>query len=236
MALLVWELAARQAGPLLLPTPGEVLGALWRERSRLLGATGQTAMAAELGLSLAILTGISTAAVSFSSRFGGGVLAPWLVALQVVPIVAIAPLLVVWLGYGLPVATTTAWLASVYPVHAATRTGLGAPSQDQVDLLRLYGATPLRVLRDLRLMAALPALFAGFRVAAGLSVIGAIIGEFQGSNGVPPTLGQLVVYTARSAKTDLCFAAIVCAAGLAASLQAGISVLERVAIGGWYGR
>ncbi len=236
VALGMWAIAAHFAGPLLLPTPAAVLGSLVKDLPRLIGAAGQTALAALLGLGIAMALGLATSMVSYSSRVGGALLAPWLLALQVVPIVAIAPLLVVWLGYGLPVATTTAAIAAVYPVYSAGRTGLAAPSRDQVDLLRLYGASPYRVLVDVRLRAALPALFAGLRVAAGLAVIGAIIGEFVGSNGVPPTLGQLVVASARSARTDLCFAAIVCAGALAATLQLGISALERVMIGGWYGR
>jgi NitT/TauT family transport system permease protein len=236
LALAVWAIAAHVSGPLLLASPDAVALALWTDRARLAGAAGQTTLAAVLGLALAVTTGLVTSMLSFSSRVAGALLNPWLLALQVVPIVAIAPLLVVWLGYGLPVAVATAFIASVYPVHAAGRTGFSAPSQDQVDLLRLYGASPWQVLRDLRLKAALPALFAGLRVAAGLAVIGGIIGEFVGSNGVPPTLGQLVVYAARSARTDLCFAAITLAGVLAAGLQAGIGVLERAWIGGWYGR
>ena len=234
LAIVVWALAAHAAGPLLLASPGAVAGALWTERVRLLGAAGQTTLAALSGLTLAVAVGLATSIASFSSRIAGALLNPWLLALQVVPIVAVAPLLVVWLGYGLPVAATTAFIASVYPLHAAGRTGLLAPSQDQIDVLRLYGATRWQVTRDLRLKAAWPALFAGLRIAAGLAVIGAIIGEFVGSNGVPPTLGQLVVYSARSARTDLCFAAITLAGALAACLQGAIGVLERASIGRWY--
>lgn len=236
VAIGAWAIASEVAGPLLLPSPIAVMHSLVNDASRLGPAAGQTTLAALTGLGVATLLGLTTSMVSFSSRVGGALLAPWLLALQVVPIIAIAPLLVVWLGYGLPVATTTAIIAAVYPVYSAGRTGLGAPSQDQVDLLRLYGASPFRVLVDVRLRAALPALFAGLRVAAGLAVIGAIIGEFVGSNGVPPTLGQMIVASARSARTDLCFAAIVWAGVLAAVLQVGITALEKGMIGRWYGR
>jgi NitT/TauT family transport system permease protein len=236
LAALFWTLAAKAAGPLLLPSPSAVIGSLIQDHERLFVAVQQTTLAALAGLSIAALVGLATATASFSSRTVGALLSPWLLALQVVPIVAIAPLLVVWLGYGLPVAVTTAFIASIFPVHSAGRSGLLAASQDQVDLLRLYGASSLQILLQLRLRLALPGLFAGFRVAAGLAVIGAIIGEFVGSNGVPPTLGQLVVYSARSARTDLCFAAIVCAGLLAACLQAAIAALERAMIGRWYGK
>ena len=118
---------------------------------------------------------------------------------------------------------------------AATRTGLVAPGQELVDLLRLYGASRVRELWLLRLPAALPAAFAGLRTAAGLAVIGAIVGEFVGSNGSPPTLGWLVVYAARSARMDLCFAAIVVAAALALTLHGALRLVEERAIGRWYG-
>lgn len=236
LAALIWAVAAHRAGPLLLPSPGAVAAALVSERARLFEAALQTGLAAVAGLGIAVAIGLVASLAAFASRAASAVLAPWMLALQVVPIVAIAPLLVVWLGYGLPVSLTTAVFASIFPVYSAGRTGLGAASRDQVDVLRLYGASPLQILLQLRMPLALPALFAGLRVAAGLAVIGAIIGEFVGSNGVPPTLGQTVVYAARSARTDVCFAAIAYAGLLAASLQAGIAALERAWIGAWYGR
>jgi NitT/TauT family transport system permease protein len=162
-------------------------------------------------------------------------LVPYTVLLQIVPIVAIAPMLVIWLGYGTRVAATTAAIAAFYPVYSAATTGLRAPSQELVDLLRLYGASRPQELWLLRLPAALPSLFAGLRTAAGLAVIGAIVGEFVGSNGAPPTLGWLVMFSARSARTDLCFAAIACAAAIALTLHGALRLAERRAIGRWYG-
>ncbi len=235
VGLLVWLAAADRMGPLLLPEPQAVLRALWTERARLSVATGQTALAATIGLAIASLGAVLTALAAWSSRGLARALLPYITLLQVVPIVAVAPLLVVWLGYGPPVAATTAAIAAFYPVYSAASTGLRAPGSDLVDLLHLYGAPPLRVLWDLRLPAALPALFSGLRTAAGLSVIGAIVGEFVGSNGIPPALGQVVVASARSARMDLCFAAIVAAGALALSLHAVLRFAEHRAIGKWYG-
>ncbi|HND32474.1 MAG TPA: ABC transporter permease subunit, partial [Myxococcota bacterium] len=138
-------------------------------------------------------------------------------------------------GYGSTVALVTASIASFYPVYAATATGLMAPSVEQVDLLRLYGAGRAQELWYLRLPAALPALFSGLRTAAGLSVIGTIVGEFVASNGLPPTLGFLVISGARAARTDLSFAAVVCAGALAMVFSALLGMLERRLIGRWYG-
>lgn len=231
----LWELLAWRAGPLLLASPHAVAATLWAERSRLAEATGQTALGALGGLLLATALGLAIAIGSWASRSLHLALLPWTTFLQVVPIVAVAPLLVVWLGYGVGVAVTTSVIAAFYPVYSAAVTGLRSPSPDLVDLLRLYGAPRWRELTDLRLPAALPALFSGLRTAGGLAVIGGIIGEFVGSNGLPPTLGQTIVYAARSARTDLCFAAIACSGVLALVVQLVIRTAERRLVGRWFG-
>ncbi len=233
--LVLWAVLAERAGPLLLAGPVEVAGALVSGRAQLAGATLRTAISAVGGLGLAAVLGVALAVGAWWSRTLRAALLPYTVVLQVVPIVAIAPLLVVWLGYGTAVALTTAVIAAFYPIYSAATTGLAAPARELVDLLTLYGAGRSRELLLLRLPAALPSLFSGLRSAAGLSVIGAIVGEFVGSNGYPPTLGYLVVYSARSARPDLCFAAIVCAAALALTQHAALRFVETRAIGRWYG-
>lgn len=233
--LVLWGLLAERAGPLLLAGPADVARALLAEHERLAEATLRTALSAVGGLALAAALGVLLAVGAWWSRALRAALLPYTVVLQVVPIVAIAPLLVVWLGYGTAVALTTAVIAAFYPVYSAATTGLAAPARELVDLFALYGAGRGRELWLVRLPAALPALFSGLRSAAGLSVIGAIVGEFVGSNGFPPTLGYLVVFSARSARPDLCFAAIACAAALALAQHAVLRLLEARAIGRWYG-
>jgi NitT/TauT family transport system permease protein len=230
-----WSLLAAWAGPLLLPRPTDVLAALAADPERLGRALAETGLAAFGGLGIAALAGVLAAAAGWWSRVLRQALTPWTVLVQVVPIVAIAPLLVVWLGYGLGVALCTASIAAFYPVYAAAQSGLRAPSADLVDLFRLIGASRLQELVQLRAWAALPSLFAGFRTAAGLAVIGAIVGEFVGSNGVPPTLGYTVLVASRSARPDQAFAAIFLAAALALGLGLAIGALERRVIGRWYG-
>lgn len=230
-----WNALAGAVGPLLLPTPAAVLGAIVDERGRLAVALGQTAIAAGAGLGVAFAAGVGGAILAWLSGAARVALLPWTTLVQVVPIVAIAPLLVVWLGYGPPVAATTAAVAAFYPVYSAAGTGLRAPGPELEDLLRLYGASRLRALVDLHLPAALPALFSGLRSAAGLAVIGAIVGEFVGSNGVPPALGQVVMAAARSARLDLCFAAVVAAAALALAFHLVLLLLERRWVAPWYG-
>lgn len=234
--VVAWHLAAAQLGPLLLPTPAAVAAAILDERGRLVEALAHTASAAMGGLLLATTLAMLAAIVSWASAAVRVALVPYTVLVQVIPIVAVAPLLVVWLGYGKGVAVCTAAIASFYPVFSAAWTGIRAPGQDLVDLFRLYGASRLQELWRLRLPASLPATFSGLRSAGGLAVIGGIVGEFVGSNGFPPTLGQLVVYTARSAELDLCFAAIAAAAALALVVNTTLAAIERRVIGSWYGR
>lgn len=235
LGLLLWIVVAWRMGPLLLPQPDAVIVAAWGERARLGHATVQTALAALLGLGAATFGGVLAAVLTWRSRLLQRALTPYTVLIQVIPIVAIAPLLVVWFGYGRTVAATTAGIAAFYPVFAAAGTGLVAPGPELVDLLRLYGAGPWAELRLLRFPAALPSLLSGLRSAAGLAVIGAIVGEFVGSNGSPPTLGWLVVYSARAAETALCFAAIGAASLLALAFHLVLRFTEARAIGRWYG-
>lgn len=233
--LVLWALLAAQVGPLLLAGPLDVVRAFGSDGGRLAEASFRTALGAVGGLLAATFLGLTLAIGAWWSATLRAALLPYTVLLQVVPIIAIAPLLVVWLGYGLGVSLTTAVIAAFYPVYSGATTGLRAPGRELVDLLHLYGASRAQQLWLLRLPAALPALFSGLRAAAGLSVIGAIVGEFVGSNGYPPTLGYLVVFSARSARLDLCFAAITASAVLAVGMHLALRWLERRAIGRWYG-
>lgn len=233
--LLVWAVLAHRAGPLLLPAPEAVADALWSEREKLARAAWETGVAAVGGLVVAGALGVAAAAAAWWSRGLRLALLPYTVLVQVIPIVAIAPMLVVWLGYGRGVAGFTAAIASFYPIYSAAGTGLLAPSTDLVDLYRLLGASRFAELRGLRAWAALPALFSGLRTAGGLAVIGAIVGEFIGSNGSPPSLGFTVLFATRSARMEVAFAAVVVAGALALALSAGIGALERRLIGRWYG-
>lgn len=230
-----WWLVALDAGPLLVPTPTEVALATAAHAERLLVASMHTAVATLLGLLAATALGLAAAVAGWWSRPLALGLLPYTVAVQIVPIVAVAPLLVVWLGYGTAVAAGTAAIAAFYPVYAAAQAGLLAPSAELVDLFTLYRVPRHVELWRLRLPASLPTLFSGLRSAAGLAVIGAIVGEFVGSNGLPPTLGYLVVFSSRSANLALCFAAVAAAGALALFLHGALALLHRLTVARWYG-
>lgn len=229
-----WALSA-QYPPAILPSPAEVAQVSLEKADTLATATAYTAAASLAGLFAAVVLGVGGAMLFQRSRWLEAALYPYAVLVQTIPIVAIAPLLVVWLGYGLPPAIASAAIVAFFPVLTAANLGLRSASAEQVELFRLYGASWWQSLVLLRLPGALPFLFSGLRTAAGLSVIGAIVGEFVGSNGFPPSLGYLVLRSARSADTGLTFGAIFAAAALALLFFVIVRQLERQVIGAWHG-
>ena len=229
-----WALSLRYP-PVLLPSPAEVAQAAWTGRDRLLEATWHTALSSAGGLLIAGVFGLGGGVLFLRSRWLEAALYPYALLVQTVPIVAIAPLLVVWLGYGAPVAVTTAAIVAFFPILTAANVGLRSVSEEQVELLTLYGAGWWQQLIKLRLPGSLPYLLSGLRTAVGLSVIGAIIGEFVGSNGVPPTLGYLVLQSSRSAQTGTTFAAIFFATALALAAFGLVRLAEARLIDPWHG-
>ena len=221
--------------PFLLAGPGAVLQAMAQHASVLATAAATTGSAALAGLALASLVGLALGGLFTASRVAERALYPYALLVQTVPVIAIAPLLVVWLDYGWWVSTVSAAIVSFFPLLTGAHVGLRATDPDQLFLLRLYGASPLQQLKMLRLPAALPHILAGLRTAGGLSVIGAVVGDFVGSNGQPPSLGYIVLKAAASADVARSFAAVVVSAILALALFASTRALERYTIGAWHG-
>ncbi len=230
-----WAVLASRYPPVLLPSPHEVLQASISGAPTLIEATATTAIASLIGMLIAVGFGLLGAMLFSRSKWLEAALYPYALLLQTVPIVAIAPLLVVWLGYGIPPAVASAAIVSFFPVLTAANLGLRSTPSEQVELFALYRAGFLSTLLHLRLPSALPFLFTGLRTAAGLSVIGAIVGEFVGSNGFPPSLGFVVLRSARSADTATSFAAIFAAAALALIFFSAVRLLEKLSIGRWHG-
>lgn len=232
--LLGWAALAARAPEVLLPGPLDVAGAAVDKAGLLLRSALSTAGSAGLGLLIGSAVGLGLGVAFLWSRALELAVYPYALLLQTLPVVAVAPLLVVWLGYGAPVAVASAALVSFFPMLTAAHVGLLGVDPEQVELFRLVGASRLQELRWLRAPAASPALFAGLRTAAGLSVIGAIVGEFVGSNGEPPSLGYLVLRSARSADTALTFAAVFAAAGLAGLVYWAARAAEARWLGPWH--
>jgi len=236
LGLVAWAALASRLPEALLPGPAAVAQAAWARGPELLGAALMTGGCALLGLVISLLLGVLVAVGFLRWRALELALYPWALLIQTLPVVAVAPLLVVWLGYGRPVSVAATVLVCFFPLLTALHVGLRAATPAQVELFSLLGAGFWTTLLRLRAPAALPQVFAGLRTAAGLCVVGAVVGEFVGSNGVPPSLGSMVLRAARSADTATSFAAIGAASGLAVLFFGLVRWLEDRAIGAWAGR
>lgn len=223
--LIVWAFSIR---PFLLPTPLAVAEAVVREWPRLLSATFSTALAAGGGFLAAAVLGVLLGSVLSASRLLERGFYPLTLLLQMVPLVALAPILVLWFGYGLRSAIASAAIVAIFPVIANTLGGLRSVDRELEELFTLCRAGPLSRWWRLRLPAAVPSIVTGLRIAAGLAVIGAVVGEFVSAYaGDRAPLGMVIVSAMREFRTDLMFGAI----GLAAVV--GFVLFGIVNAAGW---
>jgi NitT/TauT family transport system permease protein len=235
--LAVWEGLVRALGvqAFLLPPPSAVLTAAVHDGWELAASAWVTAEAALIGFGLSALMGILVAVVLASSRMLERALYPYTLFLQTVPIVAVAPLLVLWFGPGQRAVAASAFIVSVFPVIANTLSGLRSVEPALRDMFRLYGARRLATLFKLELPGALPNIFTGLRIASGLAVIGAIVGEFvAGFSEGAAGLGILVLAAYRQLRTDLMFAAVLCASGLGIVLFGAVSLAGTRLLRRWH--
>ncbi|MCK6593379.1 MAG: ABC transporter permease [Polyangiaceae bacterium] len=235
--LALWEgLAFALSIPLfLLPPPSDIALAAVKSAEILALAALTTTRAALTGFGLSAAIGVLVAVILASSRSLERAFYPYTVFLQTVPIVAVAPLLVIWFGAGIRAVTVSAFIVSVFPVIANTLAGLRSVEPPLRDLFRLYGAGRLATLLKLEIPSALPNIVTGLRVASGLSVIGAIVGEFvAGYSEGAAGLGILVLSSYRQLRTDLLFAAVLSASALGLSLFGAINLAGYLLLRRWH--
>lgn len=221
--LAVWQLGVWGSGiaPFLLPSPAEVAAAWWGHRGYLLGHAGTTAAEIALGLAIGVTVGAASALVIATLASARRWLLPMLVVSQAVPVFAIAPLLVLWLGYGMASKVAMAALIIYFPVAVTFLDGLRRTEPGWIELARVMTADrhPWAVLLRVRMPAALPALASGLRVAAAAAPIGAVVGEWVGSSS---GLGYAMLHANGRMQTDLMFAALATLAVLALALYFGL--------------
>lgn len=234
LALLLgwWLLCMVSALPAyVLPTPWQVAGAAWEHRTALWTALATTGLSAALGFGLAALLGFSAGACMAKLNWLRRAFYPLSNLLQTVPIVAIAPLLTIWLGYGQPSVVACAVIVSVFPVVANTVDGLTRTDQKLHELFAMYGFSRWASFYKLQLPFAAPQIFTGLRVAAGLSVIGTVVGEFvSGYIGEDAPIGIVVLAALRESKTDLVLAAVAMSAAVGVALVALVEQVRRVVL------
>jgi NitT/TauT family transport system permease protein len=214
----------------LLPPPTAVFYEMFHDAPELMAALAKTSAGALIGFLLSALSGISIAVFLSTSRTIQRAFYPYAVFFQTVPVVAIAPLLVIWFGYGLATVVASAFICSIFPVIANTLAGIQSTDPALRDLFKLYGASNTATLFKLRFPAALPQILTGLRVSAGLAVIGAIVGEFIGGQG----LGSVVDVARTQQRTDKVFAAVLLASVLGLALFGLINLISYLTLRHWH--
>jgi putative hydroxymethylpyrimidine transport system permease protein len=215
--LLGWHLLVQVTGVprYILPGPLPVLERLWSDRSLLFFHAGLTALEIVLGLICGLLLGSLAAIALAASVTARRWLLPLLLISQAIPVFALAPLLVLWLGYGLASKIAMATLIIFFPVATAFHDGLRRTDPGWLDLARSMGAGRWALLWQIQVPAALPAFASGARIAAAVAPIGAVIGEWVGASA---GLGYLMLHANGRLQTDLMFAALFILALLAVGL------------------
>jgi len=226
---LLWQLVAwaLQVPVWLLPSPLQIVRAAVATGPLLAWHGLQTALETALGMILAVVSGLGMAVAIDLSPTLRRVLYPLLVASQTIPIMALAPLLIIWFGYGLASKVVVVGLVCFFPITVATADGLRAADPDLLALLRSMGATRQQIFFKVRLPGALPGFFSGLRIAMTYSVVGAIIGEWVGA---ARGLGIYMIRASNSFLTDRVFAAIAVTSFLSIALFLGVSAIERLAL------
>ena len=208
-ALLAWEAAVRitDVPSYLVPGPLAIVAAFMTDPAGLLWSLGSTLLVTFAALLVAASLGVVLAVAIASSRLLAAAIQPWAVILQVTPIVAIAPLIIVWVGDPFASLVACATIVAFYPTPAA---GLASAPADLADLFRLYGASRFATLWLLRLPAALPYFLAGLRISGGLALVGAVVAEFvAGSGGFASGLAYRILEAGYRLQVPRMFAALV---------------------------
>jgi NitT/TauT family transport system permease protein len=219
----------------LFPRPSAVLRFMANHPTDLLVSLWTTTQAALIGFFASLVVGMVAAVALSGWPLIRRAFYPYTVFFQTVPIVAIAPLLVIWFDAGLTSVAVSAFIVSVFPVIANTLAGLLSTDPALEDLFRLYGASRWARLWKLKLPAATPQIITGLRVAAGLAVIGTVVGEFLvGVFGASEGLGVRIVSAKKMGRTDELFAAVLMASLLGLAMLAAINLVGRLLLRHWH--
>lgn len=228
LVLAAWYTATAFFGirSVILPTPASVLDELVARPAYLAEHARVTLVQTLVGFGMTTAVGVAIGTVIAASRVVNRMTSPWLVALNAVPKVALAPLLVVWLGFEMESRVAMVILMCFFPIVLATTTGLTSTPNELSELARSLDAPRWRTFVTIRFPHALPQIFVGLKVAIPLAVVGSVIGEFRGNDG----LGQVITRASAMADTKLAFAAIVVLSVMSVLLYYALVAVERLAL------
>ena len=238
LAIALWYLLCEtvyKGKGFLVPSPQEVAAAVGENADILAVATLTTLKEALFGYLLAIALGVGLAGVLSQSKLLERSIYPYAVLLQTVPVVAVAPLIVLWFGYNDMSVVIISLIMSLFPIVNNTLLGLRSTSRNLTELFALHNTSRMVAFLKLRLPGALPHIIAGLRISAGLSVIGAIVGEFIiGSGNAQGGLGVQIVFAQGRMYTSLLFAEVIAATLLGFLFFLAVSSIGRLLLKNWH--
>ena len=227
--LIIWHLVSVSAivPPYMLPGPLQVTAAFARDFSLLMKHLAFTLMEALTGLALAVTAAFVLAIIMDASRFIKQSLTPILLLTQTMPVIAVAPLLILWMGYGLAPKITLVFLTCFFPVTIALLGAFFSADSDALRLMQSMGAKKWQLYRYIKIPQGLPAFFSGLKIAASYSIIGAVIAEWLGGDA---GLGVYMIRVRRSYSFDKMFAVIILISALSLLLIKLVTIIEKAAM------
>jgi NitT/TauT family transport system permease protein len=232
-----WAVAHWQVPPFILPSPGAILTVFETDGASLLGSAWTTLGTTLAAFVLAVISGMALAALFASSRLAEAALSPYAVTLQVTPVVAIAPLIIVWVGLDNAwlAVLILAWIVAFFPVLASATAGLKAVDPNLRDLFRLYRAGFRQTFLRLMIPSSLPYLLAGIKTAGGLALVGAVVAEFAAASGNTDGLAWRILEAGNRLQIAKMFAALLLLALMGIALYAILSLVEWLLLHRWHG-
>jgi len=237
LVLGAWEWMVRAQGipPYILPGPLLIAQTLWRDWASLLPSLVITAQITFAALFVAATLGLALAILFAQSRVIEMSLYPYAVILQVTPIVAIAPLIIIWANNLWLALLICAWIVAFFPILSNTTTGLNSVDPNLRELFRLYRASRWQMLRRLQLPTALPYFLAGLRISGGLALIGAIVAEFvAGTGGSSSGLASRILETGYQLQIPRMFAALVLVSAFGILIFLALSLISHLLLRRWH--
>ncbi len=236
--LALWQflVTARGIPVYVLPAPSDIARALADNFSSLMTSLGFTLAVTLEAFVAALIAGVALAILFSQSRLLERMLYPYAVTIQVTPVVAIAPLILIWIGFDhvQTALVLIATLVAFFPILSNTALGLKSADFNLVDLMTLYGASRWQILWRLRLPSALPYLLSAMKIAGGLALIGAVVAEFVAGSGTSTGLAWRIVEAGNRLEIATMFAALALLALLGIAIFAVLSLLERLLLGRWH--
>jgi NitT/TauT family transport system permease protein len=229
LLFVVWEVAVRTTGvkEYLLPPPSKVWTEFWKRHDIVAGGAWVTTQEILAGYALAVVVSIPLALAVAYSRFMEQAVYPVIVFLQIIPKIAIAPLFIIWFGFGFMPKLLLVFLLSFFPIVVSSIAGFKSADRDVMDFARTTGASALAMFFKIRLPQALPHIFTGLKVGAALAATAAVVAEFVASDR---GLGYLLLQYNGQLDTPMVFATIVILSLIGLVVYYAVEVVERIAI------